>query len=498
MKIWNLLFVIIICTPLQAKKTNQYFHQSEFAVDFTITHPIISGGFINHSGNELLIIGVKNDNSVKIAALFSLDENSKRYSKMVEIELPPSVIAFDLITDAFGMEKVLLLDSKGLSFINFKTAGIDFLTKTKSLYLESRPQFISRKKLIRDLNDDGLDDIFISNFNDITILLQAGNGEFTKKILPVKPIIDMNNQDISFSETRLFNIDSNFDNKTDILVLQDKQLQIYHQLKSGDFNSIKNIISLPMQVSAQPWWMIRGADGKSVDQSKLQHQMLETIEDINGDGIVDMMIRRTNSSGVLDRQNSYDIYYGINQNGQLGFVSKPNTMISAEGTLSGLQLLDLNSDNRKEILVSSFDIGITQIIGALLSGSIDQDVFIFSLDDNDQFNKEPLFSKQVDLNFSLSSGQTGQPVILLADLDGDGNKELLLSANKKRLSIYSAENNTKLFKSSSKKHQLELPKDGSMLTSIDLNNSNKQNIIVRYGKQDEAKLRNKVIVLSGK
>ncbi len=36
--------------------------------------------------------------------------------------------------------------------------------------------------------------------------------------------------------------------------------------------------------------------------------MLETIEDINGDGIVDMMI-------------------------------------SAEGTLSGLQLLDLNSDN---------------------------------------------------------------------------------------------------------------------------------------------------------
>lgn len=479
------------------KKRKQYFNQTEFEIDFNITHPILTANFAGNAELEIFIMG-ENSNKEKIAVLYVVDKDTNQYVQHTKLVLPNTTIAFDLITTPSGLEKVLLLDAKGFSTLNFEQNSMTLLAENKSLYLNEKPQFIAKKELITDINGDGLDDIVISDFSSVKIFLQQDNGEFNKLSLPIKPNMDMDSQKISFSEAHLFNVDTNFDQLVDIVVIEDNYLQIFEQQKSGDFSLIKNQILLPMQVSSLPWWSIKGSDGESIDQSNLQHRMVESLQDINGDKIADLMVRQTESSGVLDRQNRYEIYFGTNTKGHLSFNQQMDTFVSAEGTLSGLELIDINGDGRSEILVSSFDIGISQIIGALLSGSIDQDVYIFSLDENDKYNKEPLFSEDVDLNFSLSSGRTGQPVILSADLNGDGIKELLLSANDKRLAVYTGKNGSEMFESRSKRHRLVLPQNGSMLSSADLNNDDKQEIIVRYGKQDEENLRKKVVILSAK
>jgi hypothetical protein len=512
MKLTTRLFVFFLMFALfneqvYARKKKQYFDQKEFEIDFQITHPILTANFIDNGNNEILFIG-ENDNSQKILVLYVFDPAFNNFVEYVQMAIPDNTIAFDLFTDTKGIESVLLLDAKGLSKLSFENNSITYLVETQSLYLDPNPQFVVKKSLVKDFNGDGLDDIIISDFSHLNILLQQKDGEFKNNTLPISATIDMGLERVSFSEPRIFNVDSNFDQLVDLVVLAEGQLQIYEQSKEGDFSPIKNRITMPMQVSALPWWSIKGADGESADQSDLEHRMLENIEDINGDGIIDIMVRHTKSSGVLDRQNQYEIHYGIKSDGiksdgikseeRLSFNQQPDTLISAEGTLSGLELLDINADGRKEILVSSFDIGISQIIGALLSGSIDQDVYVFSLDEQDKYNEEPLFSEEVDLNFSLSSGSTGQPVILMADFNGDGFKELVLSASKKRLAIYRGEDNNKRYKSRYKKHKLVLPQDGSMLTVVDLNNDKRQEIIVRYGKQDDDKLRNKVVILSAK
>ncbi len=492
-----LLFFAFTSGDVHARKKKQYFNQSEFEVDFNITHPVLTANFIGDEEKEILIIGEK-ENKDRVAVLYLYDSASNNYKLHVEKKLPDSAVAFDLFTDKDGLENVLLLSSNELSILQFGSNQITPLADVSSLYIEPKPQFIASKKLVKDLNGDGLDDIYLSDFNNINILLQLPSGEFNKSTLPIKPVIDMSSRQVSFSETRIFNVDTNLDKLPDVLVVEENKLRIYEQSKNADFSSISNEINLPMQVSGLPWWTIKGADGESADQSNLEHRMLETIEDINGDDIVDLMVKQTKSSGVLDRQIWYEIHYGIVENGLLTFNSEADTLVKAEGTLSGLELIDINNDGRKEILVSSFDIGVSQIIGALLSGSIDQDVYIFSLDKNDKFNSEPLFSEEVDLNFSLSSGSTGQPVIMAVDLNGDGLKELMLSAGEKRLSIYLGEDNAELFKSRKKRHKLVLPQDGSMLVAVDLNNDDKQEIIVRYGKQDEQELRNKIVILSAK
>jgi hypothetical protein len=498
---WFIVLTCIVFTSFDVsakrKTKKQYFSQLELEIQFEPTHPILAGNFLDDQHKELLAMG-ENIKGQKVVSVIVFKANSQKYFAMKPILLPEDTLAFDLIKKANGVEQLLLLSASGVSLLNLETGLSQPLAELKSIYLNPNPQFIAAKKLVHDFNGDQLDDIAITNFSNQILLIQKANGEFEKQSLPINATVDMSQSDISFSEPRLFNLDTNFDQKKDLVLVEDNQMLVFQQTSDGLFSTIANQITFPINVSALPWWFIRGADGESVDQSQLEHRMVETIEDINGDGISDLMVKQTQSSGVLDRQNNYEIYYGRNYQGELKFNAKVDTRISADGTLSDLKIIDVNNDQRKEILVSSFDIGVSQIIGALMSGSIDQDVYLFALDQNDQFNLEPQFSEEVDLNFSLSSGRSGQPVILSADFDGDGRNEMLLSANEERLAIYSGKAGEDMFESRTKRHHLLLPQDGAMLSTSDLNNDQRNEVIIRYGKQDNETIRRKLIILTAK
>ena len=69
------------------------------------------------------------------------------------------------------------------------------------------------------------------------------------------------------------------------------------------------------------------------------------------------------------------------------------------------------------------------------------------------YESKPNISKEVELNFSLSSGQSGSAVVKLADINGDGLKELILSNDDDELRIYLGKTGNKSF--AKKKHKVQ-------------------------------------------
>ncbi|MGB0495906.1 MAG: VCBS repeat-containing protein, partial [Kangiellaceae bacterium] len=415
-----------------------------------------------------------------------------------------NTIAFDILKLHNDRNCIVILNSEELQLLDLRSLEFEKITDINSIYLQDKPQFVAKKTLVKDLNGDGLDDIILPDFKEVHLLLQQKDSlnKFTLSTLPVNAVVDMNTSQISFSEQKYFIQDINFDGLNDFLFVKDGKLNFFNQKELGQFSEVAQILELPFDFSGLPWWLKRGADGETADQSNLKHSMLEGIQDINGDGILDIMVKKTESSGVLDREISYDFFYGYDKAGTLSFNKEPDTHISAEGTLSNLKLIDMNQDNKMEILVSSFDIGVSQIIGALLSGSIDQDVFIFSLDNKDKYGEEPIFEEEVSLSFSLSSGQSGQPVIMTVDSDGNKQKDIILSVGEKRLNVFHGleknEESDEMFNSRFKRHRTKLPADGNMIVASDLNQDGKDELIIRYGKQDDAELKNKIVILTAK
>ncbi len=511
--VFALMFIAALTSqPLLAKKRLSYFTKQSFEVDFSITQAIeagyVAGLQVEHQDKQIIVVGETDDHQ-RLVAVYQKKPSSMEqtyvdqsqaadYQLLRKISIDKQYLAFDFYQNKKQQIFLIALSAKGLSRFNLDTGLVEPMIDLESLYLNKSAQFLLRKHWVKDLNQDGRDDLIISGFSQVNILFQLSDGQFAPSSLPIAPFIDMDGSKVSYSDNRLLSFDMNHDELLEIAILENNQLLVYVQQPNNQFKQQPTIIDLPTKANSRAWWFVREADGSFPDQSRVKHKMLQTITDINGDNIVDLVIRQTQSHSVFDVNNQYHIYWGRQQGQKLYFENTIATSITAEGTLTGLVLKDLNNNGKQEVLVSSFELGVSQIIGALLSGSVDQNIYLYALDDKDHFSRKPVFSAEVDLHFSLSSGQSGQPVILSSDINGDKHLELLLSKSEKRLAIYSGLDTTKLVTKNYKKYSIQLPKDGSMLKAIDLNQDGKEAIIIRYGKQDDKKLRNKVVILHGR
>ena len=137
---------------------------------------------------------------------------------------------------------------------------------------------------------------------------------------------------------------------------------------------------------------------------------------------------------------------------------------------------------------------VSNIIGALLSGGIDQNVLLFALN-NDSYEEDPLISKEVELSFSLTKGQSGQPIVLLSDVNGDNYQDLILSSGEEKVSIYLGNASSGLFNRKASKHEMLLPKNGSLFKNHDINHDGNEDFIMRYGRLDDESMVNKVTIL---
>ena len=244
------------------------------------------------------------------------------------------------------------------------------------------------------------------------------------------------------------------------------------------------------------WWNLKGANGQEMDQSDIQHRVVKKIEDINGDGVPDIAVQFTKSSGVLDKTIDFEFFYGVQTEAKLSYPARANTSITSEDTLSDLRFLDRDMDGKKEVSVSSFDIGISQIVGALLSGSIDQDVLIFSMDENSQFGKEPLVSQEVEMTFSLSSGTQGEPLVKLVDINGDTVKDIVYSDGDELIrTLLATPDQKKPYQKRSQRQKMSMPKNPANASTEDLNGDGKTDLVLHHGPADNPELLKRVLVL---
>lgn len=482
---------------------------------FKLTHPILPANLLATSGKELVIFGV-DDSRQKWLAVFAFDTVKGKYTESLKVKLPRELASFDLTrrdhsgssanvnatnaTNANEMQQLMFLSSKHLiKFVpDDKLNPFHIVADINSMSLKHRPDYISDSDFIRDLNGDGLDDIIISDFDRVELFIAQTDGNYQRQLLPIRPQVRLYNDGVRYTQSKLYSADINLDGKLDVVKIGEGELEVYRQEESGHFNPIAKYSSVRLAISGLDWWNKRDAYGEPLDQSDLIYRKVEQLKDINDDGLTDMVVRYTKSSGVLDRVNDYEIYLGENIKGLLTFPKQPNSVIRADGTLTGLEFIDIDGDNKDEVLVVGFDIGLSQIIGALISGSIDQDVYLFKMDENSQFSDDANISKEVELSFSLSSGQSGTPVVKLADINGDGLQDLLLSDGDDTLQIFLGSDSDRLFVKRSEKIRVQLPQDGGMVSSEDLNGDGKDDLLIKYGPQDDESLQNTFrVILAG-
>lgn len=493
--------------------TKVAFDHYTITAPFKVSSPVIAVELVANEQppmDELVLIGIDKLKQTWLAA-YKFDTSSNKYELLDKIQLAEEYFAYDVSDNGEGLyflakNAVVSLKyvdkvrtDKSLQENNSVPSGLYLQHKQdiKSIYLLNKSNFLANKDFIQDVNKDGVDDIILPDFEEINLWLSSkSNQALIPQHLQINAQVEFIREGISFTPRTVFFADFNQDQQQDIAWISKGNINYFSQNSAGTFSHSSTQLPLAETIYGLNWWQIREADGESPDQSNLTHRVVEEIKDINGDGLADVIVRFTQSSGVLERANDYEFYFGyINKNNILGFHKTPSTVIKAEGTLTGLNIIDVNEDNKFEVLLSSFELSVSNIIGALLSGGIDQNVLLFALNDEDNYDKDALISKEVELSFSLTSGQSGEPIVLLSDVNGDKMQDLILSSGEEKLTIFLGNNSTKLFNRKGSKHKMLLPKNGALFEKHDINHDGKADFIMRYGRLDDESMANKITIL---
>ncbi|GAA6173866.1 hypothetical protein NBRC116592_35360 [Colwellia sp. KU-HH00111] len=486
--------------------TKLAFNSYTLTAPFNVVLPVIPLDVVanNPLMDELVVIGEDEANQTWLA-VYVYDESKNDFSLLDKIQLSDEYFAFDISENA--QELYFLAKNKvvSLAYTDIPSENnhgqprlsLKPLHNVNSMFLVNDSSFIAKKDFIQDINNDGSDDIILPDFEHTNVWLFNKNSQnFSAQHIAIPTQTELSGDGVSFQPTALFYADFNGDERQDIAWISQGKINYFSQNALGEFTEQPDSIALAESIYGVNWWQLREADGQSPDQSNLTHRVVEEIKDINGDGLVDVIVRYTKSSGVLDRTNDYEFYFGFyNQDRQLAFAKTANTVIKAEGTLTGLTILDVNGDDKLEVLLSSFELSVSNIIGALLSGGIDQNVLLFALNDKDSYGEDALIAKEVELNFSLTSGQSGQPIVMIADVNGDKLEDLILSSSEEKIAIYLGQNTSRLFNKKASKHEILLPKNGELFEHHDLNHDGKEDFMMRYGRLDDESMANKVTIL---
>jgi len=496
-----LLFIGVSLSFPQANaksKTKDLFNELEIESPVLLTHPVMVLELLEHSGKELVTLGVDKQ-AQRWLHLYKFNDDVGNYQMAAALKLPNTIARFDISADNSGhLQSIYFLDANSVFQYDPALNSLRKLTDVRTLFIKDKPDYISRGNFVVDMNEDGIDELLLPGFEYLTLVKLVAQGRVMAQQLPIEAFSVIDDQVVKFKPQPYFIEDTNGDGLKDIVIAAEGKLQSYHQLTSSMISAVAQDITLASDISAIEWWHRRDHTGADLDQANLVYRRLSQLTDINHDGILDMVVKATESSGVLDRVNDFQVFMGEMTQEKLSFPAQPSSVISAEGTLSGFELVDIDNDNKLEVILAGFDIGLSQIIGALLSGSIDQDVYIFSLDEHDAFDKKPSVSKEVELSFSLSSGQTGSALVQLADINGDGLKDLLLSTGTKRLKVYFATTGKRRFARRSVKYKTLLPHDNSVVTVSDLNGDGKDDLVMKFGRLDDPDLAQKIKLLIAK
>ncbi|CAM3834387.1 VCBS repeat-containing protein [Rheinheimera salexigens] len=390
-------------------------------------------------------------------------------------------------------EQLVFFTTEGVSWLS-ETGEVTPLVRSDSLYR------VVDKSRLRD-NDfvialgSGLSDFLIPDFNHFQLFRQQPDGQFNHYPLSVPALVKNWSKDLNYQPRPYYVVDANANGKLDIVMVLQGQFYAFLQQQDGSFLTKAEKLAWPITLSTEQEADQRNDAGATYAGKNIDS--IAKVTDIDGDGIVDIVIEREQFIDALERKTSFRVHYGQKTTNGLVFQPEPDTSINTDSSPIDVKIADINGDGRQDFYIASTHFGVGTIIRVLLRGSASLNVDFYLLNENRRYNTKADFRQGATIDVSISNFRFDMPLLQLADLDADGKSSLLLGDGANKLKFYLPDSK-RLFQRSSIDISVALPRDAKQVTVLDLNNDNKQDIILPFSSQDTEQQRNHLILLLSK
>ncbi|MEO2176291.1 MAG: VCBS repeat-containing protein [bacterium] len=375
----------------------------------------------------------------------------------LNLRLDPDIQFFDIarigarnLLVAYKNPALVVLDPETRKFEPLLTIGSFFKG-------ESRDK-VSKIEVFNDLNGDGLDDVMISGFDGWQISMQHRDGSFSTPVtIGPSPMMNLgSNRYVAFTAADAYFLDHNNDGFKDLAFRADGEFLIHHQNPEGSYSRSPVAFDLGIDGISDNGDLTLSL-GDEADNEKNEEKILSGFEDLNGDNVADLLIQAFEVDGLFGTKTRIDVHFGdLDSKGELTFPSTPDSVILSKGIQFGADRQDIDGNGTTEMMVVSINISLGTIIRALIAGTVSLDTGIYQMAEN-LYPPKPNLTRKVTATFDFSTGETSIPAIIIADVTGDGLKDLLVQENAETVGIFPGDGSSKVFSDRAISVPLTLP-----------------------------------------
>lgn len=442
----------------------------------------------DHAQPKILVVTYNDDDSVsdfvRRVQLYEVSAEAGLVQQaLLDVELPRAMQLVD--TTVRGRQPLFVgYKDQHLYSLDVATGEFEQMLMVPSIFRGVNRSSSPNLEFLKDLNDDERDDVILADFSGWQVSSQLADGTYAEaRTIGPAPFMAVGSERYTvFRAEEPYFLDSNLDGKQDVAFWIDGDLSVHLQTVDGTFRETpETLVTGHSDVLEGFYSLSIGVDEDNPDGIQ---RVVESIDDIDGDGLADLIVQSISGDGIFGKETQIEFYLGAaSDTGSLSFPKNPTTIIASNGIQALSERVDLNGDGMQEVIVTSIDIGIGMIIRALLTRSFSMDVGIYTLS-QDGYPTAANVDRSITAKFDLTNGELFVPVVLPADVTGDGKLDWLVQDSETKLRVYEGVDGPKLFSTQYSTHKLELPRNPQDFRVVDVDGDGRDELLLKHGKDD--------------
>jgi hypothetical protein len=146
--------------------------------------------------------------------------------------------------------------------------------------------------------------------------------------------------------------------------------------------------------------------------------------DIDGDTRADVVLS-TIGGGLMDGRSKTTFH--LNRGTGVAIDDKPDALRETEGGFSGFNFVDIDGDGREEIIETSLEFGIVQMIRILVTRKAETKIRVLTLDPESSDGTRTVFEDEFAFSLNFGDASVSGLIPSIGDWNGDGVQDLYVA-----------------------------------------------------------------------
>jgi FG-GAP-like repeat len=471
------------------------FVDSEIDLKLPIDSHASLPGFDGSAG-AILLTG-RSASGEKHLALYEVrGDGSVPSTPAAEMTLPDDVLFFDTGRVGDRLE-LLLLRRSGVSRLIVPEGRVLEVAKLPSIYRSGSKAGVTKLDFLVDVNDDGLDDLVVPDFDGLRVALQSAEGFDPPELLELPSALVAVQVEARYRVDELYHYDFDHDGRKDLAVIRNNEYLVFDAAGPRGFAHRPHVVPIDIDLAGDAVVARLQENITGFDQSDFSLTRISRVADLNGDGLPDIVTFTAISTGLFDKRTEYRVHMALRDDAGIHYRREADATIPSDGFQLDLATVDVNRDGQLDLIITSAKVGFTELIAALFSRSVGLDIGLHRMNGEGSYSSAPDYHAKARLRFSISTGFISNPAVRFADFDGDGLTDLLLQRGTDELKIDYGSDRNGGFGARSAVWATRLPRDGASIDITDVNGDGRQDALIGYGRADGEEMPSRLRVLVG-